>query len=86
MSAMNIIYDHVRYNSSDSEIKLFHLCDLLIKNLRRVDRRIVDALIEIQNIFKSGVYTIDGISQGCKSFGSAFGRGQQYISLIKIKA
>ncbi len=82
---VDTIYDGVRSENIAVEKRLLSLLELMIRNLRDTDSQIVKALKDIKKIITTDDYTIEAISSKYKAFISAFGRGQQYISLVKIK-
>lgn len=81
--AMEAIEKGVKQESPGTEERLLEISERLMENLRNTSGKITEAIGEIQGIIKDGDYTVKRISSQCGSFSSAFGRGQQYISLIK---
>lgn len=82
---MSVIYEIVKSESSEKEKKLIDILELMLKNLDNTNIKIINAIREIQEIIKNSDYAVETISSKYKSLISAFGRGQQYISLYKPK-
>lgn len=81
---MSIIYEIVKCEAKKEKF-LTDTLELMLRNLVNTDIKIINALREIQEIIKNNEYTVETISSKYKSFISAFGRGQQYISLFKAE-
>lgn len=83
-TVVKLIRHEVEDNSFAAENMLISACDGLIKNLDNTHDEIIKAIEEIRNILRLRDYTIEAIRDKYPAFASAFGRGQQYISLLKI--
>lgn len=83
--AMLEVYNSVKYDDSDAEKKLIDIIGMMQKNLLDTDLKIINALKEIQEIIENKDYTVKAINSKYMCLISAFGRGQQYISLCKSK-
>lgn len=69
--------------TEDTKITIINTLEKIYKNLENIDPLITNSLNEIMEFLKKDEITVFSISNDFKYFHSAFGKGQQYFSMIK---
>lgn len=80
---MELIHECVRNDNDAIDDKIAEICVMMKNNLRNTDQRILAALSDIQTIIMNKNYNYESLRDNYSYFRSSFGRGQQYMSLIK---
>jgi 2-polyprenyl-3-methyl-5-hydroxy-6-metoxy-1,4-benzoquinol methylase len=73
------------FQEGDSEMKIHDELNNIYRNLKGLSPKIDDSLLGLLEMIANNEYTVENISKKYPAFISSFGRGQQYVSFVKVK-